>query len=112
VPGGGVLIDTPGLRGLALIDADEGIDKAYADVEDLAARCRFNDCAHDAEPGCAVLAAVGDGSLARRRLDGWRKLRREAEWMAARSDARLRAERARRWKLVHLDARRARRIGP
>ena len=109
VPDGGVLIDTPGLRGLALVDADEGIDKAYADVEDLAARCRFNDCAHDSEPGCAVLAAVGDGSLARRRLDGWRKLRREAEWMAARTDARLRAERARRWKLVHLEARRARR---
>ncbi|MBE1536298.1 ribosome small subunit-dependent GTPase A [Actinomadura algeriensis] len=93
LPGGGVLIDTPGLRGVGLQDAGEGLRRTFADVEELAARCRFGDCAHDTEPGCAVLAAVDDGSLSRRRLDGYRKLLREGAWAAARSDARLRAER-------------------
>ncbi|MFV2172993.1 ribosome small subunit-dependent GTPase A [Actinomadura sp. LOL_016] len=93
LPGGGVLIDTPGLRGVGLQDAGEGLRRTFADVEELAARCRFGDCAHDTEPGCAVLAAVEDGSLPRRRLDGYRKLLRESAWAAARSDARLRAER-------------------
>ncbi|MEV5831781.1 ribosome small subunit-dependent GTPase A [Spirillospora sp. NPDC052242] len=93
LPGGGVLIDTPGLRGVGLLDADEGLRRTFADVEELAERCRFGDCAHDTEPGCAVRAAVEDGSLSRRRLDGYRKLMRENAWAAARSDARLRAER-------------------
>lgn len=93
LPGGGVLIDTPGLRGVGLLDAEEGLRRTFADVEELAGRCRFGDCAHGTEPGCAVLAAVEDGSLSRRRLDGYRKLMRENAWAAARSDARLRAER-------------------
>ncbi|GAA4226699.1 ribosome small subunit-dependent GTPase A [Actinomadura meridiana] len=92
LPGGGVLIDTPGLRGVGLFEASTGLERAFADVEDLAAGCRFGDCAHDTEPGCAVLAAVEDGALPRRRLDSYRKLQRENEWAAARTDARLHAE--------------------
>ncbi|RCG25640.1 ribosome small subunit-dependent GTPase A [Streptomyces diacarni] len=90
--GGGTLIDTPGLRGVGLWEAEEGLGQAFAEIEELAARCRFHDCAHDAEPGCAVLAAVEDGTLPERRLVSYRKLLRENVRLAARTDARLRAE--------------------
>ncbi|MEE1941070.1 ribosome small subunit-dependent GTPase A [Streptomyces sp. TRM 70361] len=98
LPGGGVLIDTPGLRGVGLWDAGDGVGRTFADVEELARECRFPDCAHTAEPGCAVLAAVDDGTLPVRRLDSYRKLLRENEYLAARTDARLRAELRRDWK--------------
>ncbi|WP_236009993.1 ribosome small subunit-dependent GTPase A [Actinomadura physcomitrii] len=100
LPGGGVLIDTPGLRGVGLFDAGGGLRRAFADIEELAAGCRFGDCAHRTEPGCAVLAAVAGGSLARRRLDSYRKLQRENAWIASRTDARLRAEQRDKWKAV------------
>ena len=90
--GGGVLIDTPGLRGVGLWEAEEGLGQAFSEIEELARDCRFQDCAHQAEPGCAVLAAIGDGTLPERRLDSYRKLLRENTRLAARSDARLRAE--------------------
>ena len=98
LPGGGAVIDTPGLRGIGLIDVDGGIARAFADVEELVARCRFADCRHEAEPGCAVLEALADGSLNLRRFESWQKLQREIAWMASRKDARLRAERAKSWK--------------
>lgn len=101
LPGGGMLIDTPGLRGIGLHDADEGLSLAFSDVEELAEGCRFSDCVHQDEPGCAVLAAVAAGELPERRLASWRKLRREAAWAASRTDARLRAERNRQWKIIH-----------
>ncbi|MFB4320388.1 ribosome small subunit-dependent GTPase A [Actinomadura sp. 21ATH] len=100
LPGGGVLIDTPGLRGVGLVDAADGIQQTFSDVEELAAGCRFGDCAHDSEPGCAVLAAVESGELPERRLDSYRRLLRENEWAASRGDARLRAERAGRYKEI------------
>jgi ribosome biogenesis GTPase / thiamine phosphate phosphatase len=99
LPGGGVLIDTPGLRGVGLWDADGGVAQAFAEIEELAARCRFHDCAHGGEPGCAVLAAVEAGELPQRRLDSYRKLLRENQRIVARTDARLRAELRRDWKL-------------
>lgn len=77
VPTGGVLIDTPGVRGLALANVDEGIARTFEDIDALAPLCRFNDCSHAAEPGCAVLAAIADGRLAPERLVSWRKLQRE-----------------------------------
>ncbi|KAA0024605.1 ribosome small subunit-dependent GTPase A [Antrihabitans cavernicola] len=95
LPFGGALIDTPGLRGVGLWDAAHGIEKVFADVDTLAHQCRFDDCHHVAEPGCAVLAAVESGTLEQRRLDSYRKLLRENDWVAARSDARLRSERTR-----------------
>jgi ribosome biogenesis GTPase len=98
LPGGGLLIDTPGLRGVALWDAEEGVGQAFSEIEELADRCRFHDCGHHGEPGCAVLAAVEDGSLPARRLESYRKLLRENERLAARTDARLRAEQKRRFK--------------
>ena len=90
LPGGGLLIDTPGMRELGLPD-DEGVDSAYADVADLAGRCRFRDCTHRAEPGCAVTAAIDDGTLDPARYTAWRKLQAEAHRQALRSDARARA---------------------
>ncbi|MFH8366738.1 ribosome small subunit-dependent GTPase A [Streptomyces sp. NPDC018031] len=98
LPSGGVLIDTPGLRGVGLWDAGSGLAQAFAEIETLAGECRFQDCAHLQEPGCAVLAAVDDGTLPERRLDSYRKLARENERLAARTDARLRAEMRREWK--------------
>ncbi|OAH11124.1 ribosome small subunit-dependent GTPase A [Streptomyces jeddahensis] len=98
LPGGGVLIDTPGLRGVGLWDAEAGVGQVFTEIEELAGNCRFHDCAHTAEPGCAVLAALEDGTLSERRLDSYRKLLRENQRIAARTDARLRAEIRRDWK--------------
>jgi ribosome biogenesis GTPase len=96
LPDGALLIDTPGKRELALHDDADGIATAYADLEDLATGCRFRDCAHRSEPGCAVAAAIDDGRLDPGRLVGWRKLSAEAHRQELRSDARARAlERAR-----------------
>jgi ribosome biogenesis GTPase len=74
LPTGGWLIDTPGIRELRLADAQEGVNVVFDDITDLAAGCRFNDCKHQAEPGCAVTAAVKDGTLAPERLRRWQKL--------------------------------------
>ena len=74
---GGWLIDTPGMRELALHDASEGIATLFEDITDLAIACRFSDCRHETEPGCAVQAALADGSLGADRLDRWRKLTAE-----------------------------------
>jgi ribosome small subunit-dependent GTPase A len=105
LPWGALIIDTPGLRGVQLWDAAEGLDAAFADVVALTAGCRFADCGHRAEPGCAVLAAIADGALPQRRFDSYAKLLREQEWLAARHDARLRAEQRARWKKLTGDAR-------
>ncbi|MFG3350949.1 ribosome small subunit-dependent GTPase A [Streptomyces sp. NPDC048001] len=99
LPGGGVLIDTPGVRGVGLWDAGHGVGQVFSEIEDLAADCRFHDCAHEAEPGCAVLAALEDGSLDHRRLESYRKLQRENMRIVAKTDARVRAELRREWKL-------------
>ena len=90
-PRGGAVIDTPGLRSVGL-DGDEDLDVLFAEIAELATRCRFADCGHTVEPGCAVLAAVADGSLPARRWESHRTLKREAEFQARRTDARLRAE--------------------
>jgi ribosome biogenesis GTPase / thiamine phosphate phosphatase len=100
LPGGGLVIDTPGLRELQLWEAGaDALDATFADVEELAADCRFGDCTHTHEPGCAVLAAVESGELASERLQSWRKLQRELRSIALRHDIRLRKEEARKWKL-------------
>src|SRR6185437_7323954 len=94
--GGGAVIDTPGLRGVGLLDTG-GLAEVFSEVEELATHCRFRDCAHVGEPGCAVLAAIEAGELPERRLASWRKLQREAAWAASRTDARLRQARLQEW---------------
>ncbi|MFJ2256989.1 ribosome small subunit-dependent GTPase A [Streptomyces sp. NPDC087844] len=98
LPGGGVLIDTPGLRGVGLFDASSGVGQVFAEIEELAQGCRFLDCAHVAEPGCAVLAALEAGVLPERRLESYRKLLRENQRIVAKTDARVRNELRREWK--------------
>ncbi|KKD06048.1 GTPase RsgA [Streptomyces sp. WM6386] len=98
LPGKGVLIDTPGLRGVGLFDAESGVGQVFSEIAELAERCRFHDCAHEAEPGCAVLAAVDDGELPQRRLESYRKLIRENQRIVAKTDARVRAELRKDWK--------------
>jgi ribosome biogenesis GTPase len=98
LPGGAMIVDTPGIRELQLWHSDDGIAMAFSDVEELAARCRFTDCAHHAEPGCAVLAAMEAGQLSAGRLASYRKLRRELAALAIRTDARAEAQQRRGWK--------------
>lgn len=93
LPGGGVLIDTPGLRAVGLHDSEAGLHQVFPEIEELAENCRFADCDHSGEPGCAVAQAVASGALPERRLASYRKLQRENAWALSRTDDRLRAER-------------------
>lgn len=100
LPAGGVLIDTPGLRALGLPGSEEGISSAFPDIEEAARSCRFADCAHVEEPGCAVRSAVEAGTLPAERLASYHKLMREARVAAEKTDARLRAEGERKSKIL------------
>jgi ribosome biogenesis GTPase len=79
LPGGALMLDTPGMRELGLWDADEGLDETFAEIAELATRCRFADCSHETEPGCAITAAVESGQLDPKRLRSYRRLSRELE---------------------------------
>ena len=105
LPGGGILIDTPGLRALALTGPQGGIAATFPEIEEAARSCRFRDCTHNEEPGCAVQAAVESGELPASRLANYHKLMREAEVAAMKTDYRLRAEEARKWKVIRKAAR-------
>lgn len=101
LPGGALLLDTPGMRALELWGDEDSVDGAFPEIASLAEGCRFRDCRHESEPGCAVLAAEADGTLAPDRLASWRKLQREAHWLATRVDARARAAEEAKWKAIH-----------
>ena len=108
---GGAVIDSPGLRAVGLGESD-GIEQAFGDLLERAERCRFSDCSHEHEPGCAVLAAVEAGDLPRRRLESWRKLSAEGRWQEVRRDARLRAEQTRQRRVQARELRRIGRVRP
>ncbi|GAB3940486.1 hypothetical protein GCM10027614_24260 [Micromonospora vulcania] len=74
IPGGGAVIDTPGVRAVGLLDGVAGLDRAFADITGLAEGCRYADCGHDGEPGCAVREALTTGELSTRRWESWRRL--------------------------------------
>jgi ribosome biogenesis GTPase len=101
LPGGGLLVDTPGMRELGLAFDDGGLDATFADIGALAAGCRFGDCRHLAEPGCAVQAAIDDGALAPERLASFHKLEREVAAAARRVDPLAQARERQRWKAIH-----------
>ncbi|MGI8663808.1 MAG: ribosome small subunit-dependent GTPase A [Acidimicrobiales bacterium] len=84
LPGGGTLIDTPGIRSIGLWGDVDAVDGTFVDVASLAEGCRFGDCGHDSEPGCAVKAAVAEGTLALARLSAWRALAEETDVKAKR----------------------------
>jgi ribosome biogenesis GTPase len=103
LPGGGMIIDTPGLREAQLWKGEDALGNLFDDVERIAQSCRFNDCEHRSEPGCAIKAAIDAGELDGARLESYRKLQREVRAVAARSDARLRVEERRKWKQISVD---------
>ena len=107
LPGGGLLIDTPGMRLLGIYEDDRGVDAAFADIDELAAGCRYRSCAHSGEPGCAVAAAVDP-----ERLAGWHKLQRELARAERKLDRRAARDDKARWKAVHKRMRARRRIDP
>jgi ribosome biogenesis GTPase len=100
LPGGGLLIDTPGMRELQLWRGEEGIGETFEDIERLAGECKFRDCQHQTEPGCAVRAALEGGSLEAGRFESYKKLQREMEFQARKTDARARAEHNAKWKRI------------
>ncbi len=102
---GALLIDTPGLRAVGLVDDPDALGDAFSEIESLAELCRFNDCRHRTEPDCRVREAVADGALSEERLDSYERLRRDQARIAARNDARLRAERAAEWRRLSRETR-------
>lgn len=100
LPGGALLLDTPGMRELQLWADAGSLEGTFPDVTELAQGCRFRDCTHQREPGCAVRAGVESGALSPERFESWRKLQRELQWLARRHDARARAEEQARWKSI------------
>lgn len=110
LPGGGVLIDTPGLRELQLWETEGGLDKAFADVAELVNQCRFSDCAHDTEPGCAIREALADGSLPAERWESYVKLERELAHLERKFDPRLRAEERKKWAAISKSMRKRKKI--
>lgn len=111
LPHGGMLIDTPGMREIALWDSADGLEETFADIEALAAECRFRDCQHGSEPGCAVKAAIEDGTLDAGRYRSHLKLQKELAHLAQRQDQRARSQEERKWKLIAKASRRMRQNG-
>ncbi|MEX2282811.1 MAG: ribosome small subunit-dependent GTPase A [Gemmatimonadota bacterium] len=93
LPSGALMIDTPGLRELQLWESDAGLQEAFSEIEALAAQCRFGNCVHQTEPGCAVRSALAAGTLSAERLESYRRLSRELQHIEEKNDARARAER-------------------
>ena len=108
LPGGGMIIDTPGLREAQLWEGEDALAGVFEDIETLALQCRFTDCSHETEPGCAIKAAIDAESLDPERFRSYRKLQRELRAVAAKSDARLRAVDRKKWKQIAMAAKRAR----
>jgi ribosome biogenesis GTPase len=101
VPGGGLVIDTPGLREIQLWAGAEALAEVFLDIEELALRCKFTDCRHETEPDCAVVAALEDGTLDASRFRSYRKLQRELRAIEVKADVRLQIEERRKWKLIN-----------
>lgn len=112
LPDGGVLIDTPGMRELGLLDDVGGVEASFPDVAALAARCRFRDCAHEREPGCAVLAAVESGELPAERLESYRRLVAEIAAAERKRDPILAGRSKARWKTIHRAQRARAKVDP
>ncbi len=104
LPQGGMIIDTPGLREAQLWEGDEALVNVFEDIEELALTCRFTDCGHATEPGCAIKAALDAGTLDAGRFQSYRKLQRELRAVAAKTDARVRLEERRKWKQIAIAA--------
>jgi ribosome biogenesis GTPase len=105
LPTGALVIDTPGMRELQLWEGSEGLAATFDDVETLAAQCRFRDCTHEAEPGCAVREAAASGALPADRLESFHKLKGELRHLAIKQDEGAQSDQRRRWRTIHKAAR-------
>ena len=112
LPGGGLVLDTPGMRELQLWESDEGVAQAFSDVEELITLCRFADCAHRTEPGCAIHAAIASGTLPEERYASYEKLRRELHYLEIRLDKRARSEERKRWRAIGKEQRARTKVSP
>jgi ribosome biogenesis GTPase len=101
LPGGGLIIDTPGLREIQLWAGAEALAEVFLDIEELALGCKFTDCRHETEPDCAVIAALEAGTLDSSRFASYRKLQRELRAIEVKADVRLQIEERRKWKVIH-----------
>ncbi len=101
LPGGALVMDTPGMRELQLWSDGSGLDRAFGDIEELARECRFPNCSHESEPGCAIQAALTGGRLDGERLESWRNLQREQAFLERKRDAGLQAAEREKWKQLH-----------
>ncbi|WP_349409459.1 ribosome small subunit-dependent GTPase A [Pseudalkalibacillus sp. SCS-8] len=100
LPHGGALIDTPGMRELQLWNTNDGLSESFQDIEALTDRCKFRDCQHEDEPGCAVKAAMDSGELAEERFESYRKLQRELAYLERKSDQKAKLEEKKKWKTI------------
>ena len=112
LPGGGLMIDTPGMREFGLWEADQGVDLAFSDVQRLAEECHFRDCRHQGEPGCAVAEALARGSLGADRFASFEKLRREEAYLARSASPASQARSKERWKQIHKQQRARKKVDP
>ena len=105
IPNGAVIIDTPGMRELQIWDGTDSLDSTFSDIEELAKQCRFNDCQHQSEPGCAVKEAIEQGILSEDRLKSYEKLQREIQYSLRKQDKMKALMEKKKWKKIHKDMR-------
>ena len=105
VPGGGLIIDTPGMREIQLWEGSEGLSELFEDIEQLSLECKFSDCKHDSEPGCAVKEAIKNGSLDQKRFKSYRKLQNEVNYFARKQNIKAQLDEKRKWKKITSEAR-------
>lgn len=111
LPNGGIIMDSPGIRELALWDSEDGISHGFADIEDLQLRCKFSNCNHETEPGCAVLEAIVNGSLDEKRLAAFRKLERERQHIERKQNVSAAKAEKDRWKKIHIIQKQRKKLG-
>lgn len=100
LPEGGIIIDTPGMREIQIWEGSEGLSDSFKDVEDFFSRCRFSDCKHDTEPGCAVKEAIDNGELDEERFNNYLKLKKEIKWFEIRKDKKAKSDESKKWKKI------------
>ncbi|WP_291575336.1 ribosome small subunit-dependent GTPase A [Clostridium sp. UBA4548] len=106
IPSGGVIIDTPGMRELQLLNNIEGVEDSFKDISNIARGCKFYDCSHKSEPGCAVKKAIEEGVITEDRLESYFKLKKEAEFMERKVNKALAREYKKHWGKIHKEAKR------
>lgn len=104
VPGGGLIIDTPGMREIQLWEGGEGLSELFEDIEKLALECKFSDCKHESEPGCAIRAAINNGTIEEGRFKSYKKLQNEVNYFARKQNKKAQIEEKKKWKKLSSDA--------